>query len=60
MTYTDADYGLTTTTAVAMEYPAGETVDFGTGNLCTNCHRARSVSPIPTLGGADVTLTSSR
>jgi len=59
-TFTDDDFALTTTAPVSLWYAPGETVDFGEGNLCAQCHQARPVSPLPTLGGADVTVTSSR
>lgn len=59
-TYTDADYALTTSGAVALWYPDGETVDFGTGNLCANCHQARIPSPIPVIGGGTITVSSDR
>jgi hypothetical protein len=66
-TYTDADFAFTATTPVTMynlDYVTGNevTVDFGSGagNLCARCHQARKLSPIPVLGGADVTITSSR
>ena len=32
----------------------------GSGNLCSKCHQARAVSPMPVVGGADVALTSTR
>jgi len=32
----------------------------GSANLCSKCHQARAVSPMPVVGGADVTLTSDR
>jgi len=60
-TYTAADYALTATEAVDLNYP-GTTFDFGAaaGNLCAQCHQARTFSPVPVIGGADVTVTSSR
>jgi hypothetical protein len=59
-TYTDADYAFTTSSAVALWYPDTETVDFGTGNLCANCHQARIPSPIPVLGAGIITVGSDR
>lgn len=60
-TYTDTDYALTTTSPVELMFPAGETVDLGPkGNLCGTCHQARDVSPVPVIGGDDVTITASR
>ena len=36
-------------------------VNFGTiGNLCSQCHQGRTLSPKPVPGGAQVTITSSR
>ncbi len=59
-TFTDSDFALTTTAPVSLWYAPGETVDFGEGNLCAQCHQARPVTPLPTIGGPDVTVTSSR
>jgi hypothetical protein len=39
-TYTDADWALATTDAVAL-IASGETFDGGEGNLCATCHQAR-------------------
>lgn len=59
-TYTSADLSLTTTAAVALWNTSHGTVDLGTGNLCGQCHQGRVLSPVPEIGGANVTLTSSR
>jgi hypothetical protein len=59
-TYSESDYALTTTAPVALEATPGVTVNFGNGNLCASCHQARAISPVPTIGGADVAVTSSR
>ncbi len=40
-TYTDADYAFTTTDPVDLWAEPGTSVDFGTGNLCAQCHQAR-------------------
>ena len=58
MTYTEDDWALTTTDAVALTY-GGATVDIGNSNLCANCHQMRAVSPDPNDGG-EITITSSR
>jgi hypothetical protein len=60
-TYTAADYALTATDPVTL-VAGGETIDYGAaaGNLCTNCHQARAVSPVPVIDGDPVTPTSSR
>jgi hypothetical protein len=62
-TYTSADYALTATTAFPLWSGAkAATVDLGaaSGNLCARCHQARTTSPMPTLGGDPVTVTSTR
>jgi hypothetical protein len=58
-TYTRADYALRVQDPVQLQYPAGTTVDLGKGNLCASCHMARPFSPIPSVGGPDVTTTGS-
>jgi hypothetical protein len=58
-TYTDADYALTTSSPVVLWY-GGATVDFGTGNLCANCHQARPPDPAPVIGGGIITVSSDR
>jgi hypothetical protein len=56
-TYTDADYGLTKTDAVA--FWTGETVDFGNNaNLCSQCHQSRLRDPMPAFGADPITFTS--
>jgi len=61
-TYTAADYAFTVTGPNALLLNPGQgPVDFGeVGNLCSQCHQARTLSPMPVPGGDDVTLTSSR
>jgi hypothetical protein len=59
-TFTDDDYALTAPGAVTLKVGLG-TYNFGAaGNLCVNCHQARPISPMPTLGGNPVTLSGSR
>jgi hypothetical protein len=58
-TYTKADYGLRINEPVTLLLGGG-TVDFGSGNICASCHLSRAISPMPVLGGPDVTVTSSR
>lgn len=48
-TYQAGDFALATTDPVDLMV-GGITVDFGTGNLCANCHQARPASPNPTVG----------
>jgi len=57
-TFTPADLGFTTTTAVEL-MAGGDVFDFGKGNLCANCHQARSFTG-PVIDGADFKVTSSR
>lgn len=62
-TYTPAD--LAFTYADATDYwfnPNGDaTPDFGSGNLCANCHQSRIADPFPTVGSGDTyTITSFR
>jgi hypothetical protein len=59
--YTQADWGLTSTSAVTM-YFDGATNDRGSvGNLCINCHQARPTTPMPTVGDpGTIAITSSR
>jgi hypothetical protein len=59
-TYTRADYDLRAQSPVKLLYPSTATVDFGKGNLCASCHMSRDISPMPTLGGPNVSVTSSR
>ena len=61
-TYTAADYALTASGPNDMIFNASQgPIDFGTiGNLCTQCHQARTLSPYPEIGGDSVTLTSTR
>jgi hypothetical protein len=56
-TYTDADWALETTDPVAMYAVAGATYDGGKGNLCANCHEARTAIPAATDGMIEVTST---
>lgn len=58
-TYTEDDYALTTTTAVALKVGGG-VFDHGDGNLCVNCHQARPITPAPVIGGDPVNVTNSR
>jgi hypothetical protein len=58
-TYTRDDYDLRAQSPVELQLGGG-TVDFGEGNLCASCHMSRSISPMPAIGGPNVTVTSSR
>lgn len=62
-TYTPDDYALTYTDPVDFWHTGGKAVqaDWGTGNLCANCHQSRVVSPWPVVGSSDIyTITSYR
>jgi hypothetical protein len=60
MNYDETDWTLSTTDAVEFIH-TGVSVDLeGSSNLCINCHQSRAVNPMPEIGGADVTITSSR
>jgi hypothetical protein len=58
--YDDGDWDFVTESAVDLDF-GGVTVDLGgPSNLCVNCHQFREIDPMPVIGGADVTITSSR
>lgn len=56
-TYTPADLGLTTSTAVTLMINS-EVVDLGKGNLCATCHQNRVADPMPVLGGDSVVIAA--
>lgn len=56
-TFTVDDYALTTTDPVALKVGGG-TFDHGNGNLCSNCHQSRPISPAATIGGDNITLAA--
>jgi len=56
-TFTDADWALTTMAPVTLIQDPTTTVDYGEGNLCSNCHQARATT-LPVLGGDPVTVSS--
>jgi hypothetical protein len=53
-TYTKADFALTYTSPVTF-YITGKTFDKGKGNLCVNCHQARTAPPAVGVGTVKVT-----
>ncbi len=61
-TYTHADYAFTASGPNELIFnPDQGPVDFGpVGNLCSQCHQARPLDPVLTLGGDSVTITNSR
>jgi hypothetical protein len=58
-TYTAADLGLRWTDPVDRIADDLAAFDYGTGNLCAQCHQARPLSPLPEPG-VDYEVTSSR
>lgn len=58
-TYTAADYALRTNAAVNLTV-GGKSYNYGSSNMCAQCHQARPISPMPAVGGADVTITNAR
>jgi hypothetical protein len=56
-TYTDADWALETTDAVALYAIPGETFDGGEGNLCANCHQPRGTIGEAVDGMVEITST---
>lgn len=59
-TYTPADLAFTTTEIVTAMV-GGDSFNLGKGNLCVNCHQARTISNAPTaIDGEDVVLTHYR
>jgi len=58
-TYTEADFALVTNTPVDLFLEGEGTLDLGqVGNLCGQCHQARTPDPNPVIGGDDVVVTS--
>lgn len=55
--YDETDWELKFDDAVAL-WINSETVDFGDGNSCANCHQPRVPSPLPVVGGDSVTIGS--
>jgi hypothetical protein len=56
-TYTEADLDLTEGDGFTL-LMGGETFDMGAGNICAKCHQGRAPSPMPEVGGAEVTIGS--
>ncbi|RPI46324.1 MAG: hypothetical protein EHM46_00710 [Bacteroidetes bacterium] len=58
--YDASDWGLTTSSAVELQY-GDATVDLGgPENLCVNCHQSRPVNPDPLTQTGELSVTSSR
>jgi hypothetical protein len=55
-TYTSSDWALTISTPVILQL-AGDTFNWGKGNLCANCHQARP-GDVPQEGGGNYEITS--
>jgi hypothetical protein len=60
MTYTDADWALTATDPVDRVADDLAAFDYGTGNLCAQCHQGRAISAGLPEPGVDYDVTSSR
>ncbi len=58
--FDQTDYSLTYSEPVKFMFNQAESHDFGKGNLCARCHQARTLSPQPVVGGADITINNSR
>jgi hypothetical protein len=58
-TYTVADYALRTNNPVTLIL-SEQQYDFGSSNMCANCHQSRAVGPYPQPGGDDVNITNAR
>ena len=56
-TFTPADLGFTATAGVELMV-GGDVFDFGKGNLCANCHQARSLAADLVIDGPDVVVGS--
>lgn len=59
-TYEVADYAFTTTDNPVLMNTGDQTFNFGTANLCANCHQGRTVEPFPQENGDPILVTSSR
>lgn len=57
--FSSDDFNLRTTSSVTLAVD-GSAYNYGSSNLCANCHQGRAVSPYPVLGGDDVTITNAR
>ncbi len=57
-TFTPADWGLSTTANITFRLFPDRTHNFGKGNLCASCHQPRLPSPMPTIGGPNINITS--
>jgi hypothetical protein len=56
-TYTTDDFALRTTDSVTLA--VGNAVyNYGTSNLCANCHQARTIDPFPNLAGENIKITN--
>ncbi|MCE1202220.1 MAG: hypothetical protein LWX09_09015 [Bacteroidia bacterium] len=57
-TFTPADWGLSTTANVTFRIDPTKSHNFGKGNLCATCHQPRLPSPMPTMDGPSINITS--
>jgi hypothetical protein len=58
-TFEADDYALRMSSAVSFIFDETVTADFGSGNLCVNCHQSRRAEPNVTNPGDMFTITSS-
>jgi len=61
-TYTTDDWGLTYADESTPWHTGGKSVtqDFGSGNLCANCHQSRVAEPWPIVGSSDMYEVTSK
>jgi len=57
-TFEAEDYALRLSDPVAFIYNADVTADFGSGNLCSNCHQSRRAEPSVDVPGTTFAITS--
>ncbi len=57
--YTLDDWDLTNVASFDLRI-TGDHVDHGKGNLCASCHQPRRPSPMPVIGGSDITIDNFR
>jgi hypothetical protein len=57
--YTMEDYKVRTNKPVTL-LVSGAQYNYQNSNMCSNCHQARPVNPMPVVGGGDVTITNAR
>jgi len=59
--YDSTDFAVRTIEPFTLRIKSGlAKMDLGVSNVCAKCHQPRSITNYPTVGGADVSITSSR